>query len=216
MNSLPIFFIFFLFSSLSQANIIEVDFCVANRALPRGPKGYPCKDPAKVTTDDFVFTGFRGERTFNNIYGNNITLAFVEEFPALNGLGLSMARLDLDVGGFVPVHSHRTSEIIVVIHGTIIAGIVDTNNTAYYKRLEAGDVMIFPQFLLHFQINVGKTRALAFVALNGANPGVQITSEALFGGNLPAKIASEITLISPEEVRRLQRIFSKNDLTATF
>uniref|UniRef100_A0A803N5D2 Cupin type-1 domain-containing protein n=1 Tax=Chenopodium quinoa TaxID=63459 RepID=A0A803N5D2_CHEQI len=193
--------------SFTHASTIEVDFCIANRSLPRSPQGYPCKDPTKVTTDDFVFTGFRGEKSTENIFGNNITLAFVDEFPAINGLGLSMARLDLAVGGVVPVHSHRTSEIIVVINGTIIAGIIDTNNTAYYKRLEAGDVMIFPQFLLHFQINVGKTRALAFVALNGANPGIQTTSTSLFGGNLPAEIASKITLISPEEVIRLKKIF---------
>ncbi|XP_021838466.1 auxin-binding protein ABP19a-like [Spinacia oleracea] len=211
MNTLAIIFIIFLSAtplSASNANI-EVDYCIANRSLPKGHQGYPCKDPAKVTTDDFVFTGFRGEKIITNIFRNNVTRANHDTFPALNGLGLSMSRLDLGVGGIVPVHSHRTSEIIVLINGTIIAGIIDTNNTAYFKRLEPGDVMIFPQFLLHFQVNVGKTRALAFVGLNGANPGIQITSTALFAGNLPAKIASQITLISPGEVRRLRMIFDR-------
>ncbi|XP_021838465.2 auxin-binding protein ABP19a-like [Spinacia oleracea] len=215
MNSLELLFILFLLVPLSHATIIEVDFCVADRSLPRGPEGYPCKNPAKVTADDFVFTGFRGEKTITNIFRLNGTVANHDTFPALNGLGISMARLDLGVGGVVPVHSHRTSEIIVVINGTIIAGIIDTNNTAYYKRLEAGDVMIFPQFLLHFQVNIGKTRALAIVSLNGANPGAQLTTPALFGGNLPAEIAAQITLISPEEVRRLNMIFDRID-TASY
>uniref|UniRef100_A0A803MXC3 Germin-like protein n=1 Tax=Chenopodium quinoa TaxID=63459 RepID=A0A803MXC3_CHEQI len=150
----------------------EPDYCIADRSLPRGPTGYACKDPAKVTTDDFVFTGFRGEKDTTNLFQSNATFAFVEQFSGINGLGLSMA------------------------------------------RLEAGDVMIFPQYLLHFQTNVGETPALAFVALNGANPGFQITSTALFGGNLPVEIASQITAISPEEVRRLQNVFSEIDTTS--
>ncbi|XP_021714668.1 germin-like protein [Chenopodium quinoa] len=212
MNGLAVFSMLFLLAkpfSAGSANI-EIDYCIADLSLPRGPQGYACKDPAKVTTDDFVFTGFRGEKSITNIFGNNVTRANHTTFPALNGLGLSMARLDLAVGGVVPAHSHRTSEMIVLINGTIIAGIIDTNNTAYYKVLLPGDSMIFPQTLLHFQINVGKTRALAFVGLNGANPGFQIASTALFAGNLPPEIASAITLISPKEVRRLNQIFSGN------
>uniref|UniRef100_A0A803MXC2 Germin-like protein n=1 Tax=Chenopodium quinoa TaxID=63459 RepID=A0A803MXC2_CHEQI len=210
MRSLAFFLILFVSVSLSYA-IIEADYCIADRSLPRGPAGFPCKDPTKVTIDDFVFTGFRGEKDTTNLFGNNVTFALVDQFPGLNGLGLSMARVDLGVGGIIPAHSHRTSEMQVLVHGTIISGIIDANNVAYYKRLEAGDVVIFPPYLLHFVTNVGETPALAFVALNGANPGLQITSTSLFGGSLPAKIASQITDISLEEVKRLQNIFSKID-----
>ncbi|KNA17470.1 hypothetical protein SOVF_079640 [Spinacia oleracea] len=205
MSNLSFFFIFSLLASLSYA--IELDFCVGDLSLPRGPQGYACKDPSTVTTDDFVYTGFRGEKTTTNIFGNNVTLAFSNAFPALNGLGITMGRLDFGVGGVIPLHSHRTSEVIIVARGSIIAGFIDSNNTAYYKRLEVNDVMVFPQAMLHFQINVGTTPATAFVSLNGANPGLQLTTPSLFAGNLPGDIAEQITLLSHEEVMWMKRIF---------
>ncbi|XP_021859388.1 germin-like protein subfamily 3 member 3 [Spinacia oleracea] len=205
MSSLSFFFIFSLLASLSHA--IELDFCVGDPSLPRGPQGYACKDSSTVTTDDFVYTGFRGEKATTNIFGNNVTLAFSNAFPALNGLGITMGRLDFAVGGVIPLHSHRTSEVIIIARGSIIAGFIDSNNTAYYKRLEVNDVMVFPQAMLHFQINVGRTPATAFVSLNGANPGLQLTTPSLFAGNLPGDIAEQITLLSHEEVTRIKRIF---------
>ncbi|XP_021754444.1 germin-like protein subfamily 3 member 3 [Chenopodium quinoa] len=205
MKNLVVFIIFSLLGSLTLA--IELDFCVGDISLPRGPEGYVCKDSSKVTIEDFVYTGFRGEKTITNAFGYNATLAFSNAYPALNGLGISMARLDLKVGGAVPVHSHRTSEVIIVIKGTIIAGFIDSNNKAYYKTLEVGDVMIFPEAMLHFQVNVGKIPALAFVSLNGANPGLQLTTPSLFAGNLPGEIAQKITLLSHEEVKRMKKIF---------
>ncbi|XP_021855643.1 auxin-binding protein ABP19a-like [Spinacia oleracea] len=206
MNNLVVFFALFLLVSVSHA--IELDFCVGDTTLPRGPQGFACKDSANVTTDDFVYTGFRGERTTStNVYRFNVTLAFVNQFPALNGLGISMARLDLGVGGVIPVHSHRTSEVIIVTRGSILAGFIDARNNAYYRRLEVGDVMIFPKSMLHFQVNVGSIPAIAIVSLNGANPAVQFTMNSLFAGNLPANMAEQITLLSNEEVTRMRGLF---------
>ncbi|CAO2817520.1 unnamed protein product [Amaranthus hypochondriacus] len=206
MKTLSILILFFLVASITHA--IELDFCVGDVSLPRGPAGYACKDPAKITTDDFVYTGFRGEKPTTNIFKNHLTLAFSNAYPALNGLGLSLARLDFAVGGVIPVHSHRTSEVLILAQGSIIAGFIDTNNTAYYKKLEVGDVMIFPEAMLHFQINVGKTPALAFVALNSANPALQITSSSLFAGNLPSELAQQMTLLSSDEVMRMKKMFA--------
>ena len=67
--------------------------------------------------------------------------------------------------------------------------------------------MIFPQAMLHFQVNVGKIPALAFVALNSANPGLQITTSSLFDGNLPTELAEQITLLSHQEVMRMKTLF---------
>ncbi|KAL2897650.1 Auxin-binding protein ABP19a [Bienertia sinuspersici] len=176
-------------------------------SLPSGPEGFSCKDPANVTTDDFIFTGFRGERTTNNLLGLNATAAVASTFPGLNGLGISMARLDFGAGGHIPIHSHRTSEVIVVVRGSLIAGFIDSSNVAYFKTLEVGDMMIFPENMLHFQFNNGTTPAMAFVALNGANPGAAFPTFNLFLGNLPATIAQQVTLLSEDEVLRMRRLF---------
>ncbi|CAO2817558.1 unnamed protein product [Amaranthus hypochondriacus] len=203
--------VFFILSILASFNhAIELDYCVGDLSLPRGPQGYACRDPATLTADDFIFTGFRGEKNITDVFGYDITFAMSYSFPALNGLGISMAKIDIAVDGAVPIHSHRTSEVLIVIKGSIISGFIDTNNTTYYKRLEIGDVMIFPQTLLHFQVNVGNTPALVYVSLNSAIPGFQLTTPALFSGNLPTQIAQKVTLMSPLEIKRMRKIFGKN------
>ena len=207
MNSIAIIFIATLSFIASFCHAIESDFCVGDPDLPFSPAGFSCKDPSNVTTDDFIFTGFRGERTTDNILGLNVTAAVASTFPGLNGLGLSMIRLDFGSGGFIPIHTHRTSEIIVVTKGSLVAGFIDSNVEAYYKKLEVGDVMIFPEGLLHFQFNNDTEPATAFVALNGANPGASFPTGALFAGNLPATIAQQVTLLSEDEVMRMRGLF---------
>ncbi|CAO2842006.1 unnamed protein product [Amaranthus hypochondriacus] len=206
MNFFNIILLFTLLVPFSIAEFNVVDYCVSNLKLPKTPAGYPCVNPDKLTSDDFVFTGFRNPGNFT-IFNSAVVPANDVTFPALNGLDLAMSRLDLAVGGAVPIHTHRVSEIIIVIEGTIIAGIIGTNHTAYYKTLSKYDVMIFPHSLLHFQVNVGDTPALAFVSLNSANPGFQTVSLALGANDLPTEIISKITLLDEEQVRRLKSIF---------
>ncbi|KNA03324.1 hypothetical protein SOVF_210270 [Spinacia oleracea] len=205
MNILVVFFTFSLLIPLSYT-AIEFDYCVGDPKLPTSPIGYSCKDPAQVITDDFVYTGFRGEITTANIFKANVTFAFANTFPALNGLGIAMTKAEIGVGGVIPAHTHRTTEIIVVLKGSIIAGFVDTNNTAYYKRLEVGDVMVFPPTMIHFQVNVGKTPASLYASYNGANPGVQLISPALFASKIPTELVARITFISPLEITRISKI----------
>ncbi|KAL9224663.1 hypothetical protein vseg_000679 [Gypsophila vaccaria] len=191
----------------SYANSV-VDFCVADFNYPLGPAGYPCKNPANLTVDDFVFSGLGVPAdTSNNIFKVGVTAAFDVTFPALNGLGISMSRLDIGVGGVVPIHTHRVSELILVTEGTIIAGFIAEDDTAFYKTLNKGDIMIFPQGMLHFQVNVGDVPALAFVSLNSANPGFQTTSTSLFMNDLPSKIVEKITLLDLAQVKKLKELF---------
>uniref|UniRef100_A0A803M8I2 Germin-like protein n=1 Tax=Chenopodium quinoa TaxID=63459 RepID=A0A803M8I2_CHEQI len=195
MDLSKVFIIFSLFVSFSSATTSVIDFCVADFNFPVTPAGYPCRNPANLTVDDFAFSGLGVAGNTTNIFNVGLTEAFDNTFPALNGLGLSMARLDIGVGGVVPIHSHRVSEVILVIEGTIIAGFIGSDNTAYFKTLNKGDIMIFPHTLLHFQVNVGDVPALAFVSLNSANPGFQFTTASLAANDLPTEIIRKITLL---------------------
>ncbi|XP_010666280.2 auxin-binding protein ABP19a [Beta vulgaris subsp. vulgaris] len=196
-----------LIVSLSSAQTSVVDFCVADFNYPVGPAGYPCRNPANLTVDDFVFSGFGVAGNTSNIFGVAVTSAIDLTFPALNGLGISMSRLDIGVGGVVPIHSHRVSELILVIEGKIIAGFISSEDKVYYKTLNKGDIMIFPQSLLHFQVNVGKTPAVAFVSLNSASPNFQTTTTSLFANDLPTNVVEKITLLEAVQVKKLKRIF---------
>ncbi|XP_074284406.1 auxin-binding protein ABP19b-like [Silene latifolia] len=199
-------FSFLILITVSSATSV-VDFCVADFDYPVGPAGYPCKNPANLTVDDFVFSGLGVPGNTSNIFKLAATFAVDTTFPALNGLGLSMLRLDIGVGGVVPIHSHRVSELILVIDGPIIAGFISGDNIAYYKKLNKGDIMIFPQNLLHFQVNVGDKPALAFVSLNSASPGFQTTSPSLFGNDLPTNVIEKITLLDAVQVKKLKELF---------
>ncbi|CAJ2638174.1 unnamed protein product [Trifolium pratense] len=208
-----IFFFFFIFAllSVSHASLV-VDFCVADYTAPNGPTGYSCKSPKDVTVDDFVYHGLNtsGKTT---IFNSSAAFGFDTQFPGLNGLGITTGRLDFGVGGVIPLHTHpRASELIVVIKGTILAGFVSTDNVAYIKILHKYDVMVFPQGLLHFQINVGDSNALAFVSLGSANPGIQTLDSALFQSNISTSIITATTLLDADTVEKLKDVFGGSGL----
>ena len=64
--------------------------------------------------------------------------------------------------------------------------------------------MIFPQGLLHFQLNAGKSNALFFVAFNSPNPGLQLLDYALFGNDLATELVAAASFLDPAEIKRLK------------
>ncbi|KAK6941308.1 Cupin 1 [Dillenia turbinata] len=202
---LPIFFIFSLIFASSSA--AAQDFCVGDLSRSYGPAGYSCKSPSKVTVNDFVFSGLGKAGNTSNIFKASVTPAFAAQFPGVNGLGLSMARMDLAVGGVVPMHSHPGgSKLLLVVQGSILAGFISSNNAVYYKTLYKGDTMVFPLGLLHFQINLGETAAVAFATFSSPSPGLQITSLSLFGNNLLTELVAKTTFVGKAEVERLKSV----------
>ncbi|RVW18874.1 Germin-like protein 8-2 [Vitis vinifera] len=97
--------------------------------------------------------------------------ANVAQIPGLNTLGISLARVDYAPYGFV------TS---------------NPDNRLIAKVLYKGDVFVFPEGLIHFHLNVGKTKAVAIAALSSQNPGVITIANAVFGSK-PAISADVLT-----------------------
>ncbi|GMP26592.1 hypothetical protein CsSME_00002968 [Camellia sinensis var. sinensis] len=73
----------------------------------------------------------------------------------------------------------------MVLDGTLYVGFVtpNTDNRLFTKVLYPRDVFVFPQGLIHFQFNNGKTNAVALAALNSQNPGTITVANAMFGSN---------------------------------
>lgn len=205
---------FFLFSILSITSFIisstqatVLDFCVADPSLPLGPAGYSCKKIASVTEKDFVFSlGTAGNTS--NIIKAAVSPAFAPTFPGVNGLGVSIARLDLAADGVIPMHTHPgASEILVVVEGQLCAGFISSlENIVYFKTLFEGDVMVFPQGLLHFQFNSGKTNAVAYASFGSSYPGLQITDFAFFKNDLPTEIVVKTTFLDIAQVKKLKGV----------
>lgn len=199
---LPILCFFSLILSSHAA-----DFCVGDLSGPEGPGGFSCKKVEKVTVADFVYSGLGKAGNTSNIIKAAVTPAFSAQFPGVNGLGLSMARLDLALGGVVPMHTHPgASEVLIVTQGTICAGFISSANTVFFKTLAKGDIMVFPKGLLHFQVNGGGIPAIAFVSFSDPQPGLQILDFALFANDLPTELVTKTTFLDAATVKKLKGV----------
>ncbi|KAJ0981139.1 hypothetical protein J5N97_009394 [Dioscorea zingiberensis] len=197
----PIILSILILSTTSNAAV--QDFCVADLKAAAGPTGYSCKNPATVTIDDFIFSGFRKPGNTSNTIKTAVTPASADQFPGVNGLGISVARLETEQGGLVPLHSHPgATEIAIVTQGSLVAGFISSANTVYYKSLEEGDTIVFPEGLLHFLFNSGNGTAKAIFSFSSSNPRTQLTSFALFGNDLPSDIVGKVTFLDAEVVKK--------------
>lgn len=203
----PIFLTTFSLLILTS-NAGVLDFCVGDVMGPQTPAGYTCKNKANVTAADFVFTGFRKAGNTTNIISAAVSPAFDAQFPGLNGLGLSIARLDLAAGGVIPLHTHPgASELLLVIQGSILSGFISSySNKVYIKKLYKGDMMVYPQGLLHFQINGGGRTAVGFASFSSSNPGLQITDFALFANDFPSELVEKTTFLDDAVVKKLKSV----------
>jgi quercetin dioxygenase-like cupin family protein len=173
--------------------------------------GFVCKNPKLVTANDFFLHIMP---MAPNAQGSAVTPVSVTELPGLNTLGISMARIDFLPGGQNPPHTHpRGTEILVVIQGTLLVGFVGSNqnnNMLFTKQLVVGDVFVFPQGLIHFQLNNGKTPALAFAALSSQFPGVITIANSVFGTKPPIsdEILARAFMIEKDQVDWIQSQFA--------
>ncbi|XP_034710445.1 putative germin-like protein 2-1 [Vitis riparia] len=143
--------------------------------------------PKLATPNDFFFSGLRVPGNTSNKLGSMENLGVT--------LGVSRARVDYVPYGLNLPHTHpRTTEILTVLEGTLYVGFVTSNpdNRLISKVLYKGDVFVFPQGLIHFQLNVGKTNAVAIASLSSQNPGVITIANAVFGSK-PAISADVLT-----------------------
>ncbi|XP_028063028.1 putative germin-like protein 2-1 [Camellia sinensis] len=99
---------------------------------------------------------------------------------------LNRARIHFAPYGLNPPHTHPcATEVIVVLEGTLYVGFVtsNTDNHLFTKVLYLGDVFVFPQGLIQFQFNNGKTNVVALAALSSQNSGTITVANAMFWSN---------------------------------
>ncbi|GLT38500.1 hypothetical protein SLA2020_345480 [Shorea laevis] len=192
------------------------DFCVAINDTKNGVfvNGKFCKDPKLVVANDFFFSGLDEPRNTSNAVGSVVTPVSVEQLLGLNTLGVSLARIDFaPYGGLNPPHTHpRGTEILIVQEGTLYVGFVSSNqdkNRLFTKVLNKGDVFVFPIGMIHFQLNIGKTPAVAFSAFSTQNPGTITIADALFGSNptINPDVLTKAFMLDKNVVKYLQSHF---------
>ncbi|XP_028783696.1 germin-like protein subfamily 1 member 13 [Neltuma alba] len=187
------------------------DFCVGVNDTRLGVfvNGKFCKDPNLVEAEDFFFHIMEGNTS--NPLGSKVTQVFVNEFPGLNTLGISLARIDYAPYGLDPPHIHpRATEVLTVLEGTLMVGFVasDQNDNCFFtKVLNKGDVFIFPFAMIHFQLNVGPVKAVALSSLSSQNPGVITIANAVFGSKppIPRDVLSKAFQVGKDIIAYLQK-----------
>ncbi|XP_024526361.1 putative germin-like protein 3-2 [Selaginella moellendorffii] len=184
------------------------DFCVADLSKDLSMNGFPCKRASNTTVEDFIFSGLKQSANTSNPVGADAVFGSVFQYPGLNSLGLSIARLDFAKGGLIPPHTHpRASEMIYVVEGSMYAGFVTTDNKLFARVISKGDVMIFPRGLIHWQLNVGNTTAMGIVTLNSQFPGFQLIADSMFGSNILDEVLVKTFFIDEKAVQQLKSIF---------
>ncbi|KAL2892760.1 Germin-like protein [Bienertia sinuspersici] len=107
--------------------------------LPMYVNGKFCKDPKSLTIDDFLFKGFNESAKITNIQNAEAKLVDINMFPALNTLGVAIARVDFGPLGLNTPHWHqRGSEVFAVMKGQLFAGFVTSDNKMFGKIINRG------------------------------------------------------------------------------
>lgn len=74
------------------------------------------------------------------------------------------------------------------------------------KTLKKGEIMVFPQGLLHFHVNAAGVTSVAYVFFSSSNPGLQITDFALFANDLSTKLVEATTFLDEAQIKKLKGV----------
>ncbi|XP_022860488.1 germin-like protein subfamily 3 member 2 isoform X2 [Olea europaea var. sylvestris] len=166
-----------------------------------------CKNSSLVTVEDFVFSGIKSPGEFSKAGFASIPVS-VSVFPGLNTLGMSFVRADFEPGSINVPHYHpRATETAFVVEGKIYSGFVDSRNRVFAKVIEKGEVMVFPKGLVHFQMNIGDSRATILGSFNSQNPGLLKIPSAVFGSEIEEEVLIKAFGLNSKELAKLKKKF---------
>lgn len=134
--------------------------------------------------------------------------------PSLINSGLAFARVTLRPGGANSPHTHpRAVEALFVIRGILRVCFVEENGGATHcNDLKAGQATFFPMGTIHYQQNIGKTRARFLAVLTSDNPGTLTIAPRLF--TLPLEILSAAFNVETEELATVRGGLPSNPIPA--
>ncbi|XP_052175320.1 germin-like protein 9-3 [Diospyros lotus] len=172
---------------------------VSDFAVPDGA------DESKLDGVFFTYTGLR-DGAPSSTTGLGRKQVSVKEFPALDGMGVSMELLDFAPNSVnVPHHHPRGGEILFVVDGSLTVGTVNSNGKLYKNVLQKGDVFVFPKGLPHYQANFDKAnKAVAVSAFGSSSAGTVALPKNLFGSNIPDEVLTKAFKISADIVQQLR------------
>ncbi|BBN10088.1 protein MpCupin63 [Marchantia polymorpha subsp. ruderalis] len=164
-------------------------------------------DASMITGDFFTFTGLRNFSAMPSTFGAQKVTQI--EFPALTGLGVGVTLLEYKPNTLNPPHTHpRGTELIYVMAGRLDVGLIDSANKLYSAQLQKGDLFVFPQGLVHFQINMSKKQTVrAISAFGSSNAGTISLPRNIFGSGIEDEVLLQAFKITSAELMMLKAPF---------
>ncbi|KAK4276902.1 hypothetical protein QN277_014998 [Acacia crassicarpa] len=185
------------------------DIYVADLTSAVKVNGFVCKDAAKAKANasDFFSNILAEPGATNNMFGSLVTGANVEKIPGLNIPGVSLSRIDYAPGGINPPHMYpRSTKMVFVLEGELFVGFITTSNKLISKKIQKGEVFVFPKGLVHFQKNVGYAAASVIAAFNSQLPCTQSIATTLFAATppVPENVLAQAFQVSTKEVEKIK------------
>ncbi|KAF2195207.1 spherulin-1A [Zopfia rhizophila CBS 207.26] len=121
-------------------------------------------------------------------FPGSVVNANAATFPALTGVGMMLAMLNLGPCAMFPPHLHpRATNLVVAVSGDTTSYMVGENGAKVITtKLTPGVMTIFPQGSLHMMANNGCGNAQLVSALNHEDTGTTNLFNSAFG-NLPSE-----------------------------
>ncbi|KAH8827304.1 spherulin-1B precursor [Flagelloscypha sp. PMI_526] len=132
---------------------------------------------------------FNNQKVADGAKGGSILLATVDNFPILQGLGISAAISLVGPCGLNIPHIHpRANEFLTVVDGILNTGFVQENgfNTEVETQLGKYQGTVFPQGSIHYQQNPTCDPAVFVAALESEDPGRSDIATSFF--KLPSDV----------------------------
>ncbi|PKA63024.1 Germin-like protein 9-3 [Apostasia shenzhenica] len=180
--------------------LLSATLSIVAAALARAPhiaadSGVPADASTTINANFFTFTGLNrtlwGEPTDGSPF--KATTANQLDFPALADQSVSSTVLQFAPGGINPPHIHpHASELLVVFHGTLTVGFVDSAGKLFTQQLNPFEVFLFPKGLVHFQANLSpRVYGVALSAFGSSNAGTISLPKAIFGSGIDAEVLAK-------------------------
>lgn len=136
---------------------------------------------ARFNSSDFKFN-LKNSIPFATGAGGTNKRASLIELPSLKGIGVSYTLTEVEPCGIVLPHVHpRATEMIYVVYGQFQTAFVEENEgRTILNNLVEGETTFFPQGLIHFEQNLGCTKAAFLAAFNSEDPGLLTLPNRLF------------------------------------
>ncbi|KAL6130470.1 hypothetical protein ACLB2K_068849 [Fragaria x ananassa] len=163
------------------------------------------QNSTSVDASFFTFTGFRGifDQAPKTV---KTTKASMVEFPALNGQSVSYAVLQLPPQTLLPPHTRPdAARLLFLLDGSLEVGLIDTKNNLYTKKLQAGDIFIFPKGLIHYQYNTdSQLPATAIAAFGSASARAVAVPPSVFASGIDDVILAKSFKIDIDTIRKIK------------